>query len=169
VLLAFGLCGNMIEGLATHSFELIMPNIDDCVSLMLYPYSPAKRPGVFYMTRGWMRSDKNAWNDYDRNLERFGEKKAKRILSAMLDSYHALNILDTGAYPICEIMEESTRRAEELKLKHGVQRGWTEWIEQLLTGPYDDKFLRFGPYETVSADIFKGVYACEAMKGDSNE
>ncbi|MDR0851944.1 MAG: DUF1638 domain-containing protein [Clostridiales Family XIII bacterium] len=156
VLLSFGACGNMIEGLHTHNFDLIMPNTDDCVSIMLYPHRTAKQTGVFYITRGWLHSNKNAWNDWDHNAERYGEKKANRILSVMLSSYHSMTVVDTGAYPVSDIWTESVKRAETLNLKHGIESGSTLWLQQLFTGPWDENFLQFGRNETIHVDIFEG-------------
>jgi hypothetical protein len=156
ILLAFGVCGNMVDGLVTHDFEVIMPNVDDCVSLMLYPHKDGKTPGVFYLTRGWMNSGKNAWNDWAKNAERFGEKKADRIMKVMMDSYRSMSVVDTGAYPVGDIWESSLERAERLGLAHGSEKGSTKWIEQLLTGPYDGKFLQFGAHETIHVDLLGG-------------
>jgi hypothetical protein len=144
VLLAFGMCGNMIEGLRVPVRQLIMPNVDDCISFMLYPYKPGKETGVYYLTRGWIHSGKNAWNDRERLAVRFGEKKANRVVREMLDSYHSMSIIETGAYPPEEIWAESRGIAEGLNLKHGREPGSTEWIQQLLTGPWDNnRFLCF--------------------------
>jgi hypothetical protein len=156
ILLAFGLCGGMINGLITHDFEVIMPNVDDCISLMLYPFKSAKTPGVFYLTRGWLNSNKNAWDDRERNAVRYGEAKADRILKVMLDSYRAMSVIDTGAYPLDEIMDVSNEKANQLGLKHRTQRGSTEWIRQLFTGPYDEKFFRFEANRTIQIDLSGG-------------
>jgi hypothetical protein len=153
VLLAFGTCGNMTEDLETHSFDLILPKTDDCVSLMLYPYRPAKQTGVYYLTRGWLHSGKNAWNDREQLLQRYGEKKAERIMATLLGSYHSMTVVDTGAYPVDEIWAESLEIADKLNLVHGTEPGSVDWIRQLLEGPWDEKFLRFGAHEKVHIDL----------------
>jgi hypothetical protein len=153
VLLAFGTCGNMTEDLKTHNFELIMPKTDDCVSLMLYPHRPAKQTGVYYLTRGWIKSGKNAWNDREQFVQRFGEKKADRLMAVLLGSYHSMSVIDTGAYPVDEIWAESLELADKLKLTHGAEQGSVDWIRQLITGPWDENFLRFGAHENVHIDL----------------
>jgi hypothetical protein len=151
VLLAFGACGNMIDGLRTGGFELILPDVDDCVSLMLYPHRPGKETGVYYLTAGWCRSGRNAWDDRKQLTERFGEKRAARIVGELYGNYHALRLVDTGAYALSEIEEECRENAASFGWTYGVEPGSTDWIGELLAGPWDERFLRYGPRETIDA------------------
>jgi hypothetical protein len=152
VLLAFGHCGNMIDDLRTGNFELIMPNADDCVTLMLSPHRDGKEAGVYYLTRGWIRSGVNAWCDYGRTAERHGTEKANRIIKRLMDGYHAIGAVETGAYPTEEIEAEGLKHAERLELRYERCPGSTAWLTDLFRGAWDDsRFLRYGPRETIKA------------------
>ncbi|MDR1571465.1 MAG: DUF1638 domain-containing protein [Clostridiales Family XIII bacterium] len=149
VLLAFGHCGGMAEGLSAGDFELVMPDVDDCISLMLYPHSEGKEPGVYYLTGGWLRSGTNCWCDYGRMAARYGETKAKRIVDRMMDSYHAMAFLENGVESGPECRDRGRELAEWLNLEYCERAGSVDWLERLVTGPWDGRFLRAGPYGTL--------------------
>jgi hypothetical protein len=149
VLLAFGHCGGMIDGLLTGDFELVMPNVDDCISLMLYPYRDGKETGVYYLTEGWLRSGTNCWHDYDRIVARHGEARAKRVIDRMMDSYHTMTFLENGISCSAEPRDRGRELADWLNLEYCEQPGSTDWLERLVTGPWDSRFLRVGPRETM--------------------
>jgi hypothetical protein len=149
VLLAFGHCGGMADGLYTGDFELVMPDVDDCISLMLYPHREGKEAGVYYLTGGWLRSETNCWCDYDRTAARHGEAKAKRIVDRMMDSYHTMAFLENGVCHDAFSYNKGRELADWLNLKYCRQPGSTDWITQLIKGPWDKRFLRVGAHETL--------------------
>jgi hypothetical protein len=155
ILLGFGLCGNMLEGLQIRDFELIVPNVDDCISLMLYPHRHGKEPGIYYTTHGWLSTGKNAWDDYAGIVEKYGLKKADRIMEVMLSGYHGVHLIDTRAFDMEETLTLSLGAAEQLRLNHAVECGSVDWIKKLITGGWDDGFLRFGPNEVIDINLLE--------------
>ncbi|MDR2132761.1 MAG: DUF1638 domain-containing protein [Clostridiales Family XIII bacterium] len=152
VLLAFGMCGNFLKGLRVGDFELIVPAADDCVTLMLHPHRRGKETGVYYLTAGWTRYKGNAWDEEERYIERFGEKKAKRLMSAMFGGYRAVSVIDTGAFDTAPVEAVGARAARKFGWERMSDRGSVEWLESLLTGPYDEKFLIFPPKESIKEE-----------------
>jgi hypothetical protein len=153
ILLAFGHCGNMIDTLQTRDFELILPNVDDCVSLMLYPHRTGKETGVYYLTRGWVRNRADDLSGYTRMAARHGPKKAERLLRRLMDGYHTVSPIETGAYSPDAIEEEGRSFAALLDLKYESCPGSVLWLRELFSGGDLDesRFLRYGPHETVQA------------------
>lgn len=59
LLLCFGLCGNMVDGLTTGDYETVMPKTDDCITLLLGSaerrrYLDETKRGYF-LTEGWLQ------------------------------------------------------------------------------------------------------------------
>ena len=147
VLLAFGSCGNAMAGLVTGNYELIMPKVDDCISLLIGSIAARmdfnKKGGIYFLTPGWLRGERNLWAEYCYTIEKYGEQKAERILKSMLDSYTYLGLLDTNSYDMAEIMPEIDRIAAALKLTRTIIPASVTYLCDLLTGPWDaDRFLR---------------------------
>jgi len=156
VLMAFGFCGNSVLGLKTRSFELVLPRVDDCITLMIG--SLDKRAELanglhsIYLTKGWLDHESNIWREYEYTVKKYGEEAAKYVIDVMYGNYDTLSIVDTGAYDIGTIFEQAKRIADKFVLQEKVIEGTTSFIEQLLTGPWDfPRFLIIPPFCTVEA------------------
>lgn len=153
LLLVFGYCGNAVLGLTPPSFELVFPRVDDCITLLLGSGEARKEIeslGTYFLTEGWLEHENNLWKEYQYTLEKYGEKRGKRLFALMLKHYTDLVVIDTGCYDIARFH----RRAEEIAFQLGLSLetvpGTTRYLEKLLTGPYDQEFIRIPPGKTVT-------------------
>jgi len=160
VYLLFGSCGNAALGLQTGNFELIMPKVDDCISLLMG--SPKKRAdfarkhAAYYLTEGWMRGERNLWVEYQYTLEKYGKEQADYIAEVMYGHYKTLGILDTGVYPVDALLEKTKIIADTLGLQQRVVPATTRYIEALLTGPWPrHQFCRIKPNSVINHDDLK--------------
>ena len=156
VLLCFGTCGNSIIGLETRDFELVVPRVDDCISLLIG--SAAERMkinsehGAYFLTAGWLRGERNIYAEYEYTIERYGEDTGKKIMELMLANYKSLILLDTGSYDISPAKAESEMISEKLGLGLRMLPASVDYITQLLIGPHDpQRFVTFPPNTRVDA------------------
>lgn len=159
VLLPFGYCGGTTIGLRAGEFELILPKADDCITLFLG--SRENRQAVpderytFFLTQGWLDSDRNLLSEYASLCERYSQKRADRVMKAMYRNYHALGLVDTGLFPLEPQVETCGRIAELLHLEPRVLPGTWSLLQALLQGPWDDpRLLRIAPGETITKAHF---------------
>lgn len=150
VLLAFGICGGAMAGLRTHGFELILPRVDDCLSLLMG--SMERRQAVLqggfgiFLTDSWLRNDRSMAAELDRIERRYPPQRASQVIQAMYGKFDSLNVIDTGAYPLESILPQTRALARKLNLEHRIQQGTTAYLEQLLTGPWPpERFIRVPP------------------------
>jgi len=65
VLLAFGFCGNAVVGLKSGGYQLVIPKVDDCITLLLGSKenkdSYSRQGGVYFLTKGWLEGEANIW------------------------------------------------------------------------------------------------------------
>lgn len=159
VLLAMSLCGNAVAGLQTHDFSLILPRCDDCITLLLG--SPERRrewPDTYFLTRGWLESDLSLWAEYETAVEKYGEKRGKRIFSTMLRHYHRLALVDTGCFDAAALKPQVTQMAQALALKPVYLEGSLDYLKQLLTAPWPPaRFMTIPPHSTVELENGKGA------------
>ncbi|MEY7999105.1 DUF1638 domain-containing protein [Clostridium sp. Mt-5] len=157
VILAFGYCGNSIIGLKPPTYRMVFPRVDDCITLLL---GSCKRrnelaggSGTYFLTKGWLESERNIWVEYQDAVKRYGKKKAEKIYSIIFKHYKRLGVIETGAYDLESYLEKTKKIAEELKLQYEVLPGTLEYIKKLLTGPWNDKeFIIINPGETVTME-----------------
>lgn len=162
-LFAMGYCGNSVEGLEAGNAELVIPRVDDCISLLLGSVTRRKELcrgcGTYFFTKGWLNGERNLWAEYRYTVEKYGEKRAKRVMSAMLHNYERLAVVDTGAYELEKILPETTGMAKEFGLKHEILPGSGEYLRSLLTGPWEEpRFLVVKPGGRVEAEALMKFY-----------
>jgi hypothetical protein len=159
VLLAMGFCGDSIQGITPKSFELIVPRVDDCISLLIGSMEArakvSREHAAYFLTEGWMRGERNLAVEYQYTLEKYGEEEAQSIAKAMYGHYRTLGLLDTGIRPLQPLIESTKKIADTLKLEQKVIPATVAYIEQLLKGPWrGDSFIVKAPGEEItSADL----------------
>jgi hypothetical protein len=142
VLLGFGFCGHAVAGLISRDYELIIPKVDDCISLLLGSRENRERccksGGIYFLTKGWLEGEFNIWKEYQSVLARFGPDKTERIYRRMLAHYQFLGLIDTGAYELDVLIPLVSEIATTLNLKTRVLPGSDLYLKKLLTGPWTE-------------------------------
>ncbi|MDR3556290.1 MAG: DUF1638 domain-containing protein [Syntrophobacteraceae bacterium] len=154
VLLAFGICGGAVTGLKTGNFQLVIPRVDDCITLLLgsaeIKRRCAGRGGVYFLTRGWLEGEANIWKEYHATLARFGPERTERIYRKMLAHYKFLGLIDTGAYELSDLLPRAREICAALQLELLTLEGQDQYLRRLLQGPWDeDYFATIPPFTTV--------------------
>ena len=59
ILVGYGLCGNLVRGLAARHTKLVLPRAHDCITFFLgskerYAQISSERPGCYFYTSGWL-------------------------------------------------------------------------------------------------------------------
>jgi hypothetical protein len=142
VLLGFGFCGNAAVGLVSRDYELIIPKVDDCISLLLGSMENreqcSKSGAIYFLTKGWLEGELNIWKEYQAVLARFGPERTERIYQRMLAHYKFLGLIDTGAYDLDALLPVVNEIALKLKLETCVLQGSDQYVKKLLSGPWDE-------------------------------
>lgn len=159
IILAFGSCGNSLLGLASPNARLIVPRVDDCISLLLGSVARrvllTRKVGTYFLTRGWMVYENNIVREYERCVERYGEERARRVMKSIMGHYRRLMLIGTSAYPLGEYLEKSRAFAALLGLEHEVVSGSLEYLRKLFTGPWDDDFVVLPPGRALTLEDFR--------------
>lgn len=161
VLLGMSFCGNSVVGLRTHGFQLVIPRSDDCITLLLG--SLDKRlsiTGTYFLTEGWLSSELNIWKEYQLCLEKYGQKRGKRIFETMLSHYRNLALLDTGCFDCRSLEPHIQEIADAMNLKYIKLDGTLDHLKKLLCSNWaEDCFVIVPPNSTVSSEMctLKGI------------
>lgn len=118
VLMAMAYCGNALAGVRTGDYSLVIPKMDDCISLLLGSSAVHNRQyrGIYFMTAGWIRGERNLMTEYRYTQEKYGVKLGQEIFNAMFKHYTDVALLNTGCFDLREAEEETRRTAEVLHL-----------------------------------------------------
>lgn len=160
IILSFGLCGGATKDLTAADSLLIIPRVHDCIPMLLgskerHEQFSREERGTFYLSCGWMITEKNILSEHKRIVEKYGEKKALHILTQMYDSYRRVLFIDTGCCQKEDRLRESQQIAELLALRHETTQGDSAYLYKLVNGPWNqDEFIQIPPYEKVREEQF---------------
>ena len=160
IILAFGLCGGAANGLRANNCTLTIPKVHDCISVFLYKGNGCvcdfeKEVGTFYLSCGWMITERSILSEHKRIVSKYGEKKAFSVLNRMYDNYKKVLFVKTGCSLEDEIILQSKEIAKLIDVKHEIIEGKTAFIEKIVKGPWDDKnFINITPFEVLKEEYF---------------
>lgn len=147
IVLAFGLCGGAVAGLRSPGVPLFVPRAHDCIPLFFgsreaYEAARAEETGTFYVTGGWMEGERTLLSEYRRAREAYGERKARRVMATLFESYRRLVFVRTGHPREGAHLALAMETANLLKLELKERTGKSSWLERLVNGPWtEDLFL----------------------------
>ena len=159
-LLCLGQCGNSLCGISSDTMEIVLPKVDDCLSLLIGSTAEKARIGAkdkaFFLTMGWLRGESTIMSQYERSAEKYDEETAISILEMMYANYRTIGLIDAGSAPIDTLYEKTADVAKLLGLERRVYPGTTKYIENLLTGPWPaERFITKQPGQAISELDFR--------------
>lgn len=154
VILGYGLCSMAVIGLRANGCTLVVPHVDDCISIFLgsrdeYQKQIKAEPGTYYLTKGWIEVGDTPFSEYDRLVEKYGEKRADRLIRLSIKHYTRLALIDTGRGDMAHYREYAQRLAERWDLRFEELQGSNSLVRKMLTGPWDDEFIVVPPGEAI--------------------
>jgi len=156
ILLAMGFCGNALPGIVSLRAEIIVPRVDDCISLLLGGMKPRQKVSseyaAYFLTDGWLKGERNIIREYEYSVEKFGEEEAEMLAEMIYGHYRTLALLDTGVCPTDGLWDQTENISNLLHLERRIIPGTLSRLEELLAGPWDrEHYLVIPPGETVTA------------------
>lgn len=160
VLFIYGNCGNVVQGLRTGDFELIIPRIDDCISMLFGSQekreAASEEYAAIYITEGWMDTGHNINDEYRYAREKFDDEMADRIFKMMYEHYRTMAFLDTGLYDIPALEDKVRDMTSLLGLEHKVLPATLSYVQELVAGPWpEERFVHVPPHAEVPARAFR--------------
>ena len=166
IVLGYALCGKGVSGIRAGKVPLVIPRVDDCISLFLgsrqrYLKYFRRYKGTYWFTPGWVESAglspskelyEYKYNDY---VERFGEENAEYLMeqeNSWLQEYK------NGIYITSQVCrnESYIKRARGMAESHGwdfrLFTGDMRYFNEMLDGNwYEERFLICPPGKTIIA------------------
>ena len=160
IILGYGLCSMAVVGLTANDCTIVIPRVDDCIACFLgsqdaYMQQQNHEPGTYYLTKGWIEVSDTLLDEYNRMVEKYGEKTADRLMGIMLKNYKRLVFIDTGVENQEKYRAYAQKVAEKFNLRFEEMPGSNELIEKMMSQNWDTDFVVAKPGETVTYADFK--------------
>ncbi len=160
IMLCCGRCSNGTVGLEARSHRLVLPAVDDCISLLLgsrarYLEEHGGQPGTYYYTRGWVDFIDDPYKEYLKIVPKYGEEKAAYVARLIMENYTRVAVIETPGVPGLDDKREYLETVSafyDLPLEY--LSGSLRFLEKLVAGPHDEEFLVVEPGETLEEARF---------------
>jgi hypothetical protein len=154
IVLIFGLCGNALLWIESKTATLVVPRVDDCISLFLGGNNQRRQlentARAYYLTKGWLRYENNIWQEYERSIERYGFEKTHKIFQIMLKHYTHLVVIETGAYDTGAFIAETKLIAKALGLEHKIVPAELGMLAAAINGNWEKGFALIPPGQKIT-------------------
>lgn len=159
LLFAYGNCGNGLLGLKSETATMIIPRYGDCIDILLSEKKNLERirTSTYFLTQGWLRGEKSLDKEFQHNLEKYGESRARRVMDIMFKHYKKLMLIDTGAYAVDLHLPRVTDIGKFIGLEVVVDQGSISPLEKLVTGQWQEGFCIIPPGQVTTHNDFDGV------------
>ena len=162
IILGYGLCSMGVIGLKASHSTLVIPRQHDCISIFLgsrraYEEALDQEPGTYFLSKGWIDAEITLLDELKRMEERYGKKRAQRVMKRMLQHYRRLAFIDMGYEDQEAYRQFSRRTAKELNLAYEEIRGTAEVLRRICNGPWNRDFAVAPPGHTVCLGDFDMV------------
>jgi hypothetical protein len=159
VILGYGLCSMAVVGLRANGCTLVVPRIDDCISIFLgsgeaYRAQHQAEPGTYYLTKGWIEAGDGPFAEHERLVERYGQERAEWLTGQMLKHYTRLALINTGRRDMDRYRAYAQQTAARFGLRYEEIPGSDALVKKMLSGCLDGEFVVVAPGETVRFEDF---------------
>ena len=98
IYLLYGHCGQAMTGIQAKNCPVVLPKVEDCIDVLLChnPNTAELRRTSYFVSQGWLWGEEGLGYEYDRMKEKYGEKRALRVIKAMYKNYKYLMFVKTG-------------------------------------------------------------------------
>ncbi len=160
IILGYGLCSMAVVGLKANNCTLVIPRVDDCIACFLgsqeaYLQQQKEEPGTYYLTKGWIEVSDTLLDEYNRIVERYGQKTGDRLISIMLKNYKRLVFIDTGVQYQEKYRAYARQMAKQFNLRYEEISGSDALVQKMLAQNWDADFVVIQPGEKVAYSDFK--------------
>ena len=183
IILIYGQCSNGVVGLKSDKHEIIIPKVDDCISLFLgskerYMEVFKKDPATYYLCKGWIEYGSDpyraylVWTDQEdkipkewfRAKERYGKKydkpMARLLITELLKNYKKVILINNNDidkihrdYAEDMVAFMSDILEKDIELKE--IKGSSRLFQMLIDGSWDnDEVIRIKPGQKIMQEHF---------------
>lgn len=160
IILGYGLCSMAVIGLKANNCTLIVPRVDDCIALFLgsqdgYREQHKFEPGTYYLSKGWIEVGGTPFDEHMKLIEKYGEKKARRMMELMFKGYKRLALIISGQDDMEKYRAYVKEKAKFYNMRYEEIPGSNAMIKKMLNGELDDDFVIAPPGSTIKYADFK--------------
>jgi hypothetical protein len=120
IALGYGLCGNGLKDIQSGIHTLLLPKTEDCIAIFLgsdeaYRKEFNAHPGTYYLTGGWLEAGSDPLKEYEKYVEKYGQKTADFVMNEQYKNYKRLALVGHSEEDLAQYRERAMQVAEYCK------------------------------------------------------
>lgn len=184
IILVYGLCSNGVVGLKSDTHRIIIPKVDDCISLFMgsrekYTEEFKKDPATYYLCKGWIEYGSDPYRAYliwtgqedkipddwfgdkKRYGKKYDEQTARILIYEMLKNYNRILLIDNNDLEKNHIdyakdMKDFMDEILCKKIELVKIRGSSRMLKNIVDGTLDkSEFIIIEPGEKILQEHFR--------------
>lgn len=146
ILLGYGCCGNAIVGLKATTADLLICKVDDCIEILMRKPTQRfeRKQATYFLSKGWLaNTDKSILAERDYLVNRYGEKRAMKILKTMFSQYKYLLFIDSGVSDeesLHKLLDSSKQFAASVEMELQVEKSDVWFLQEFLIDQNNENF-----------------------------
>lgn len=154
IIVGYGLCGNGLAGLKARQHTLIVPRVDDCITMLLGSYRRymeefSAEPGTYYLTKGWLESGSHPLKEYREYQEKYDEETAAWLIDEQYRNYKRVVLVAPNQEELDAYREQAREVADFCASRWGYR-----YEERIGSEDFVGTLLQLGPQLAKSTDDF---------------
>ncbi len=159
VLLVYGLCSYGVANLHSDRHTIVIPRVQDCISLLLggrdiYSREFEKYPGTYYLSKGWIDQGADPYAQFKRYLQQYGEENAQWLIDTQYRNYQRVVFIHTGVGDPDYYSSYARKGAEFIHVVYEECQGSQRLLEKLFSEQWDGEFVVTEPGRMVTQRDF---------------
>ena len=158
IILMFGLCGNGTLGLISKNSNIIIPKVDDCISLYLggirNRLNLYKSKATYFCTKRYIENEQSVYYEMKDIEKRYGQRKSKYIFEMMFGNYEYIRSIDTKTYKEEEIIDKVNEMCEAFDLEYEKIDSDLSIMKDILNNRENDNILKIQKNNSIEAKDF---------------
>lgn len=167
VVLGYGLCGNGLNGIRAGNHTLLIPRVDDCITLLLgsrqaYIKEFKATPGTYWLSNGWLESGSHPLKEYQEYTEKYGPERAAWIMDQQYQNYERLAFVSYSQDDLEKYRPQALEVAHycaQWEMRYEEIVGSDRYIMRILAliddpNPADDEFIVVSPGGQINQERF---------------
>ncbi len=190
VILLYGLCSKGVAGIYSKNYRLVIPKVQDCISILLgsrkrYAEHFKEKPGTYWFTKGWIetgfdpgkRTKYNGVFDpykekYKQYRKKFDEEVSRYLINEWdqhwIQNYTTLAFIDWDMKDSQRFRKKAVQSAKSLGLEFEPLEGNPRILLDLLNGNWKkDDFLVVPPGMKIMPSYTDDILTCSSEEAEA--
>lgn len=163
IYLGYGLCGNGVVGVKSSRSRIVIPNSEDCISVLMglrhFNKCLVDKTASYFLSSGWIAFGSDGWKEYQRCLGLFDHDTSYWVTKEMIKHYEKFVLINNGMGSYIEDKVYVEMVSQFFGLQFEEVEGSTDWLASMFEDTELNSQIIVEPGVSIQSTMFScGTY-----------